>query len=119
MSDVPLRCLIIEDEPLIAMVLEDMLESIGHDVVGVVNSLDSAGMAIDEGDFDVVILDVNLGTDPAWDIADALQERGRAFILATGSPKAAAPERFRDAHFLSKPYLLADVDAVMKRLFAR
>lgn len=119
MSDASLRCLIIEDEPLIAMVLEDMLESIGHGVAGVVNSLDSAGTAIDRGDFDVVILDVNLGPDPAWDIADALQDRGCAFILATGSARAAVPERFRNAHFLSKPYLLADVDAVMKRLSGR
>ena len=119
MSNVPLRCLIIEDEPLIAMVLEDMLETTGHDVVGVVNSLDSAGTAINRGDFDVVILDVNLGADPAWDIADALQARGCAFILATGSPMAAAPERFRNAHFLSKPYLLADVGAIMKRLSGR
>lgn len=119
MTHAPLRCLIIEDEPLIAMVLEDMLESIGHDVAGVVNNLGSAGTAIDGDDFDVVILDVNLGADPAWDIADALQDRGSAFILATGSPQASVPERFRNAPFLSKPYLLADVDAVMKRLSGR
>lgn len=116
MADARLRCLIIEDEPLIAMVLEDMIETVGHAVAGIASNAAAAMAAIEKGGFDVAILDVNLGADIAWDIADQLHDKGCAFILATGSSLAAAPQRFKSAHFLSKPYLLADVEAVLKRV---
>ena len=52
--------LIVEDEPLIAMMLEDFLESLGHSVTGSCDSVKEALAAVERGGFDVAILDVNL-----------------------------------------------------------
>ena len=57
MSD-PCSVLIVEDEPLIAMMLEDFLDSLGHTVVATCDSVDTALAQVEEGGFDVAIIDV-------------------------------------------------------------
>ena len=49
--------LIVEDEPLIAMMLEDFLESLGHEVAGSCDNVEEAMVAVERGGFDVAILD--------------------------------------------------------------
>lgn len=58
-----LKILIVEDEPLIAMMLEDFLDAIDHQVAGSVDCVDDAPSRIGEGGFDLAILDVNLRGD--------------------------------------------------------
>ena len=77
------RVLIIEDEVLIAMVLEDMLDLLGHTVVATPASFTEAEAAIAAGGFDLVIADVNLGTDPVYPLADQVLAAGVPMILAT------------------------------------
>ena len=77
--------LIVEDEPLIAMMLEDFLDTLGHRVVGTVETVQDAMARIDQGGFDLAIVDVHLKDgEHVWPVADRLVEEGLPFILATG-----------------------------------
>ena len=108
-----LRCLIVEDEPLITMVLTDILESMGHDVVASADTLAEAKTAVARGGFDVVILDVNLGHEEIWPVADGLADEGVPYVLATGSHPDDLPERHRGAMVLHKPYAQAAVEDLL------
>jgi len=108
MADV--RILIVEDEPLIAMMLEDFIEALGHDVAGTADSVEKGLAAVAKGGFDIAILDVNLrNSQPSWPIADALDDARRPFLLASGGLLGDPPERHRNRPCLSKPYTLESV----------
>ncbi len=109
----PRQILVVEDEPLIAMMLEDLLETLGHQVVGTADSVADALARVSAGGFDLAILDVNLRDGEAsWPVADALADGGTRFILATGGG-AAAPPRHDGARTLAKPYTLADLERAL------
>jgi DNA-binding response OmpR family regulator len=76
--------LIIEDEMLIAVTLEAMLEDLGHEVVGTAGRLDEALKYVESTDFDIAILDLKLGTEMSFPVADLLIEKQKAFIFSTG-----------------------------------
>lgn len=108
MADV--RILIVEDEPLIAMMLEDFVEALGHDVAGSADSVEEGLAAVAKGGFDIAILDVNLRDGlPSWPVADALDDAGTPFLLASGGSLDEPPERHRNRPSLSKPYTLDSV----------
>ena len=112
----PLTVLIVEDEPLIAMMLEDFIDELGHRVAGTVDSVDDALARVHEGGFDLVILDIQLRDGaPSWPVADALVERGVSFVVATGGHVEPPPERHADAPILSKPFTIEAVKALLER----
>lgn len=99
--------LIVEDEPLIAMMLEDFLESLGHEVVGTCDSVEEALAHVDRGAFDVAIVDVQLRDgERCWPVVDRLAEAGKPFILATGGHVEPPPSEHAGAPMLSKPYTI-------------
>src|SRR4029078_4974801 len=78
-------CSALEDEPLIAMVLVDILEEAGCTVVGPAHDADQAAKLIAENAIDVAVLDVNLGSGrTSATIADSLKSVGTPFVFATG-----------------------------------
>ncbi|HYE28649.1 MAG TPA: response regulator [Allosphingosinicella sp.] len=98
------RILIVEDEPIIAMLLEDMLRDFGCEVVGPVLRLAEArATALDER-LDGAILDVNLGDGPSFSVAAILAGRGIPFCFSTGYGESAVPPEFGSAPVLQKPY---------------
>ena len=100
------RILIVEDEPLISMMLEDFLISIGHDVHGICESLEETHQAIDAGGFDLAIVDVNLKGQNVWPAAARLHQNGHPFIIATGGHVDPPPPEFSQIPVLSKPYTI-------------
>jgi response regulator of citrate/malate metabolism len=113
-----LNLLIVEDEPLIAMMLADMVEVLGHRLVGTAETIDAAGELIEAGGFNVAILDVHLSGLPIWPVADRLAEAGVPFVLATGAQPDELPERHRNAPVLMKPYALNSVEQALERFKA-
>jgi CheY-like chemotaxis protein len=110
----PQRILIVEDEPLIAMMLEDFLEMLEREVAGSADNVATSLELLEQGGVDAAILDVNLrGGEQSWPIADALAERDIPFILATGGSGDAIAEAHRSRPILTKPYTM---DAVEKAL---
>jgi len=114
------RCiLIVEDEPLIAMMLEDFIESLGHGVRGPCESVTEA-LAMVEGDgFDLAILDVNLKGESVWPVATALRERGIPFVLASGGHVEPPPVEFADTPMIEKPYTIDRVAPMIDAALAR
>ncbi len=108
--------LIVEDEPLIAMMLEDFLDSLGHTVAGTAETLDEALAKVAAGGFDLAILDVQLKDGKKiWPVADALVAAGKPFIIATGGHVEPPPAEHADAPVLSKPYTIDAIEPAMQR----
>lgn len=103
--------LIVEDEPLIAMMLEDFLESMGHDVVGTADTVAGALARVEQGGFEVAIIDVHLkGGERIWPVADALVRKSIPFVLATGGHIDPPPPEYAGVPILSKPFTIDAID---------
>jgi CheY-like chemotaxis protein len=112
--------LIVEDEPLIAMMLEDFLDSLGHKVAGTVETVADALARVEQGGFDVAILDVHLkDREKVWPVADLLVNKDIPFVLATGGHIEPPPERHDAAPVLSKPYTIDAIEPALAKAFSR
>jgi DNA-binding response OmpR family regulator len=99
------RILVVEDEALIAMDLEWTLRQSGCEVVGPVATLGDAVRAVaTEHPLDGAILDVNLGRERVFPVADLLADRGVPFLFLTGYEREILPARHRDRATANKPY---------------
>jgi CheY-like chemotaxis protein len=106
--------LIVEDEPLITMMLEDFLDSLGHTVVGTCDNLADALERVEKGGFDVAIIDVNLNGQLVWPVADRLAAGGIPYVLATGGHIEPPPEAHSRVPVLAKPYTLDAIEPVLR-----
>lgn len=106
--------LVVEDEPLIAMMLEDFLDSLGHMVAGTAETVQEALEKVEEGGFDVAIIDVHLKGEHVWPVADRLAEKGIPFILATGGHISPPPDEYADATVLAKPYTIDAIEPALQ-----
>jgi CheY-like chemotaxis protein len=110
--------LIVEDEPLISMMLEDFLDSLGHRIAGTCESVPEALARLGEGGFDVAILDVNLKGERIWPVADRLIEMGVPYILATGGHIEPPPAAHANAPVLSKPFTIDAIEPALREACA-
>jgi DNA-binding response OmpR family regulator len=98
------RILVVEDEALVAMLVEDTLTDAGFQVVGPYATVPDALAAIARGGFEAAVLDMNLGGVSGAAVADALALAGLRFVVATGYGAAGLPPQHRGARVLGKPY---------------
>lgn len=98
------RVILVEDEILVALLLEDMLEEIGCQVVGVASSVEEALALAATADAEVALLDVNIAGELVYPVAERLQERCIPIVFSTGYESSALPERWRSCPILNKPY---------------
>jgi PAS domain S-box-containing protein len=97
------RVLLVEDEALVAMMIQECLTEYGHSVVGPIGRASEALIAAKEGEFDAAILDINLGDGVAYPVAEILAARGVPFAFVTGYEADTVDERFSDVPVLQKP----------------
>jgi CheY-like chemotaxis protein len=100
-----LRVLIVEDETLVAMMVEDYLNDLGCCVTGAAARLDDALCKAQTLPIDLAVLDVNLGGQLSYPVAEVLRSRGVPFVFATGYSTAALPESLRGVPVVTKPFL--------------
>jgi CheY-like chemotaxis protein len=110
---VPRYILIVEDEPLISMMLEDFIQSLGHAVTATCESVAEALAAVDRGGCDLAILDINLKGETVWPVARALKAQGTPFILSSGGFVDAPPAEFANIPMIEKPYTIDRVAPVI------
>jgi CheY-like chemotaxis protein len=104
------RILVVEDEMMIAMLVEDMLAELGCAVVGPAHALEAAlNLARTEQGLDAALLDVNLGGQPVFAVADALREKGVPAIFSTGYGDAGLRDVDRGSQVLQKPFRAGDL----------
>ena len=97
------RLLVVEDEPLIGVLMEDMLHDIGFEDVELCHSLEDGMAAIRRQDFVGAILDMNLNGAPVYPLADQLIAKGVPLIFVTGYSREMVDKRFADIPLLEKP----------------
>jgi len=99
-----LRILLVEDEAIIAMLLEDMLGDLGHRVVAIAGRMEQAEKLAAEIPLDLAIVDVNLNGQQTYPLAAILTDRGVPFIFATGYGASGLKEEWRKIPTLQKPF---------------
>jgi PAS domain S-box-containing protein len=97
------RVMIVEDEALVAMVVSESLSLLGCAVVGPFSRCADALAAVDAGDVDAAILDVNLDGEMVYPLADVLAARGVPFIFVTGYGVESIEHRFAHVPVIQKP----------------
>jgi CheY-like chemotaxis protein len=104
-----LRILVVEDEGMVAMLIEDMLIELGHEVGAIASRLDEAVRLAKADTFDFAIIDVNLDGRPSYAVAETLEVRRIPFAFATGYDAQGIDARFAAVPRLAKPFLSADM----------
>jgi DNA-binding response OmpR family regulator len=107
--------LLVEDEMMVAMLIEDQLETLGHRVVGRAQRVVQGCSVAREVDADLAIVDVNLDGEVSFTIVEVLVERGVPFIFATGYGAAGLLGRYPDAIVLTKPFDVPQLEAAIWR----
>ncbi len=102
----PRDILIVEDEPLISMMLEDFLLSLGHRVPAICETVGEALDACAGMTFDLAILDVNLKGESVWPVAARLRQMNIPFVLASGGHVDPPPPEFAAVPMIDKPYTI-------------
>lgn len=110
------RVLVVDDEALIAMMLSDLIAEYGHETVGPAHSEGQALELLDTTRVDAAILDVTLGDQDSFNVADVLGRRGIPFAFATGHGVHAMPDAYRDYRTVSKPFDFEVVQRVIDEL---
>jgi CheY-like chemotaxis protein len=109
------RILIVEDESLVAMLLETILEDMGCTPVGPASNIDEGlKLATEDGPLDAALLDVNVAGRQVFPVAEALRARGVPFVFSTGYGEGGLPDEWRGQPTIQKPFTEAAVrDALM------
>ena len=110
------RVLVVEDETLISMLFEDILADLNCEVVGPALNLRQAMDLAQTAEMDAAVLDVNLGGDPIFPVAEILARRGVPLVFSSGYGADGLPDQWQDQPTLPKPFTSDEVAAVLQRL---
>jgi PAS domain S-box-containing protein len=108
-----LRVLVIEDEALIALFVEDLLDQLGCTLASVRSTVSDGLEAAQSPDFDLALLDVNVGGEPVYPVAQALQKHGVPVVFMSGYRQM--EEGWRTRPSVQKPFDLQRLAAAMER----
>ena len=109
--------LIVEDEMLVAMMLEDRLEMLGYTVLKAARLARGLDLAESEA-IDVALLDINLAGEESFPIAEILRRRSIPFVFSTGYGDEGLPVDWRGERTLQKPYDSKQLIAALDELRA-
>lgn len=116
-TDIGHQVMVVEDEPLLALMLGDLLLDLGHRVLHAGSLPDALALAERER-FDAAILDVNLDGEDVFPLAARLRELKTPFVFATAGNLACILPEFRSDPLIAKPYTIDQVQVSLERLFA-
>ncbi|MXP14888.1 response regulator [Altererythrobacter confluentis] len=111
--------LVVEDEVLVAWDETQTLEDAGYKVIGPAHCLESAQALATSEELSAAVLDVNLGRDTVWSVADTLRARGVPVAFVTADlhhPELGT--RFADIPRLTKPISDTELLQVVETIIA-
>jgi CheY-like chemotaxis protein len=103
------RVLLVEDAELIGELIHDMFSDAGAAVVAQTQSVSATLRILRTQPVDFVCLDIRLGDEPSFAVADLLAEQGIPFVFVTACDSGIVPEQHRNQLLVNKddiPYLL-------------
>jgi DNA-binding response OmpR family regulator len=109
------RILVIEDDLLIALMIEDMVREAGYRVSGVAHTIAVARHEIAKRNFDAVLFDLDIGRRSHPEIADFLLDTGVPFAFVTGYDYLVEP-RHQTVPVLEKPFTPVQLRALLEKL---
>ena len=112
------RVLIVEDEPLIAMLLQDVVVKSGCECTGICTNAEAAIALIEKLKIDAALLNLVLNGKPAYELCAALAVRNIPFAFASGVMREAIDPLWRDRLYIAKPFSEAEVRDVLAKLLA-
>ncbi|MGQ2991239.1 MAG: response regulator [Brevundimonas sp.] len=114
------RILVVEDESLVAMLLETILEDMGCETVGPVSNVAEAVGLVDGGEpLHGALLDVNVAGVEVFPVAAALEARGLPFVFSTGYGEGGLPDEWKGRITLQKPFTEAAVEEALARALSQ
>jgi CheY-like chemotaxis protein len=112
-----LRLLLVEDEPLVAIELEELIRELGGEVVGPFSRVDPALDALRREPISGAVLDVQLENETTFRLVDVLLDRGNPLLFVTGGAPGSIPEKYRQLPRLPKPFDYFQFAQVAKSIF--
>jgi CheY-like chemotaxis protein len=114
------RLLLVDDDPILAILIADWLVETGCEVAGPARTVAAALEIVEaEGDrLDGALLDVALDTGESYPVADALALNGVPYAFVTGHGLGGVAADYRDAPLLSKPFQFEDLRRIVEQLVA-
>jgi CheY-like chemotaxis protein len=112
------KVLVVEDEMMIAMLIEDMLDAFGCRLVGPATSVPRALELLDKEQVEVAVLDLNLDGKDTYAIADALRQKGVPFIFATGYGLTGVRVEYENRPVLQKPFQARELETALVEALA-
>jgi DNA-binding response OmpR family regulator len=113
------RILVVDDEPLISALIENWLTELGCEVVGPAHTVADGLKLADGSQLDGAILDVNLGVDTCYPVANALRAVGVPLAFATGDGRLDEAQGYESAILLPKPFDFENVKTALEALLKR
>lgn len=113
-----LRVLLVEDEFMVALLMETELAAHGCEIIGPIGRLDRALEIAQREAVDVAILDVNVNGNEVYPIAEALAARGIPFVFVSGYGRRGLRVPWGDRPTLQKPFRIGDLVAVIEEACA-
>jgi CheY-like chemotaxis protein len=111
------RLLVVDDEPLLAMDVADQLQVHGAEVAAVNSVEDAAAVVTDGAALDGAVLDIQVGDEEVWPVAEALQRNGTPFLfLSATCGQRPLPKGFEGRPFLGKPLDRASLDRTLRSM---
>jgi DNA-binding NarL/FixJ family response regulator len=98
---------------LVAMLIEDYLCEMGHEVVGPITRIEAAIQAATSLEIDFGVLDINLAGEQSFPVADVLRSRGIDFMFASGYGASGLPDRFVGIPVLQKPFEASQLERLI------
>jgi CheY-like chemotaxis protein len=114
-----LQILVVEDESMVAMMIEDMLEDLGHKVIATSGRMPDASKLVADASADLAILDVNLNGEETYPLADSLAARAIPFIFATGYGSSGIKAEWSSVPVLQKPFQSRELAEAINRVIRR
>jgi CheY-like chemotaxis protein len=111
--------LLVEDEPLISMMLEGALEDLGHSIIGVANTVERALALLRARAPDLAVVDLRLGDEFCYELVAELKHRHIPFVMVTGSCIDGSDARLAGVEVLAKPLDERAFRSVVERLTLR
>jgi DNA-binding NarL/FixJ family response regulator len=113
------RLLLVEDDPLVAIELDELIRALGADVVGPFSRVAPALAAIEREPVFGAVLDIRLDGETTFPIIDAFLERADPILLVSGGVAFDLPDQYREVPRLQKPFEFVEFEHAARSVFTR
>lgn len=113
------KVFLVEDETMLAMLMEVMLEELGYSTAFHASTLEDGMEYARTGSFDLAILDINIIGGNSFPIAEAIAHRGIPFTFCSGYGRLGIPETWAGQHCVAKPFSSEQLDAALIEILGR